>query len=224
VSNDDRRVTVADILRREGVTEELPVVRRADDTPTERIPVAELLRREGKWDRRRTAKVGAAAAGVAVLAGFAISVLSAGHSDNTTIAPLAGGAGGGPVDPTTPSSSISSDSRLLASTSPSADHASSSRASARSASTTGGQLGSRAVAAHRDTSPVPVVPPTSPSVPSPNAGSSLATSRTTTPTTTPPPDEDGSSLDDERSRSGGPGLAGSVSGVVHSVLGLLDHH
>lgn len=94
-----RRLTVAELLAREGMTHEFPVVQEPlDDTPTDRIPVVELLRREGKWDRRKASKVGALAAGVVALAGIAATALSAGQLHDTA---AAGGAGGPSIGPTT---------------------------------------------------------------------------------------------------------------------------
>jgi hypothetical protein len=65
--------------------------------------VAELLPRLGTGDRRRAGKISAVAAGVVALAGLAVAAFGAGHSANDTVPPLAGGLGGGPVDPTTSS-------------------------------------------------------------------------------------------------------------------------
>jgi hypothetical protein len=99
-------LTVAELLRREGMTQEIPVVKEpVDDAPTDRIPVADLLRREGKWDRRRASKVGAFAAGVAALAGIAATALSAGHLHDTA-APAVGGSGGPSIDPSATTSQV----------------------------------------------------------------------------------------------------------------------
>ncbi|TVT20647.1 hypothetical protein FNH06_20115 [Amycolatopsis acidiphila] len=96
--DDGEQLTVAELLRREGVTQELPVVKDpVDDAPTERIPVVELLRREGRWNKRKASKVGALAAGVAALAGVAVTALSAGQLHDT--AASAGGGAGGPYIP-----------------------------------------------------------------------------------------------------------------------------
>lgn len=92
-------VTVADLLRREGMTGEFPAVRDevpADDTPTDRIPVVDILRREGRWDRRKAGRVAALAAGVTALAGIAVTALTTGQMHDTA-ASVPGGAGGGSV-------------------------------------------------------------------------------------------------------------------------------
>jgi hypothetical protein len=107
--DDGEQLTVAELLRREGVTQELPVVKDpVDDAPTDRIPVAELLRREGRWDKRKAGKVGVIAAGVAALAGIAVTALSTGQLHDTA-ASANGGAGGGPyVPPEAKTSQLSS--------------------------------------------------------------------------------------------------------------------
>lgn len=192
--------------------------------------VAELLPRTGQGERRRAGKIGAVAAGVVALAGLAVAAFGAGQSSPDSVPPLAGGLGGGPVDPST---SASSDPSLLpngplSSTVPGA------RAPEGSASTsgtarpgvpglTGTRAGSRPLAGPQTTTDRPA--PTSssssagnaPSVPSSTASSSPSSPSPSASSTTQNASPTSSSPS-TTSNPGPPGWGGGVLGGVKNVV------
>lgn len=229
MSKYDGRVTVADLLRREGVTQELPVVdAHVDETPTERIPVADLLRREGRWDRRQATRLSVVAAGVAALAGLVVSALGVGHATNAS-APVAGGSGGGAFDPLPSTSSVGDDSEMLASAATQANGG-----PEGSASLSGAQPGSGGSSAQSAAQPAaPDQTTTSTLAPPSSRGQSapVGSPSTTTPpsspgttTTTPSPSTPPSTTTGAGHSHGGAGgdvlstISGTVGGVVGGIL------
>jgi hypothetical protein len=227
--DDGEPVTVAELLRREGVTQELPVVTDpVDDAPTDRIPVAELLRREGRWNRRKASKIGAVAAGLAALAGVAVSVLSTGQLHDTGAA-AAGGIGGPYVPPEAKTSQLSSPLSLASSetTTPvstsggqvSTEHVSTGGATSdttnRAQSTTGRSSGSAAQTSAAPTSDA--------AAGSSSSGTTTTTTRsdpstTSTTTTTPQPVTRTSAPTSTEQPNNG-GLLGVVTGLLGGILG-----
>ncbi|TNC23450.1 hypothetical protein FG385_21565 [Amycolatopsis alkalitolerans] len=193
--DDGEQLTVAELLRREGMTQELPVVKDpVDDTPTDRIPVGDLLRREGRWDRRKASKVGALAAGVAALAGIAVTALSTGQLHDTA-ASTAGGGGGGYVPPEAKSSSQLTTAPSLASSETTAPAGTSSlgrvetrQATGGAARPTTGATGSPSTGGQAQSAPsVPAAPQTTQ-----DASASATPAPTTTTTRSEPPTSDSS--------------------------------
>ena len=333
MSKYDGRVTVADLLRREGIAQELPVAAGdVHDAPTDLIPVAELLRREngedrppvdfyedryedgleqdsseedssgdddpaegpfetrfagpaegrletgfagpaegrletgfagpaesrfetrildgrpepagaGKTDRRWIGKAGAVAAGIAALAGLAVTVLSTGQLQETA-APIPGGNGGPAIDPPTTSASDSAnaDSKLLTSTLPTPSAVEAQAGSAPASSSHSGSWGG--VAKHDVqppappappvplAPPAPLPPPAPPAVttdPPPPASSSSQSATTTTTSDSPsssagkttpnPPPNATSTTSSGNPGAPAPGALGNGAGTITGTLG-----
>lgn len=206
--------------------------------------VAELLPRLGTGERRRAGKIGAVAAGVVALAGLAVAAFGAGHSANDTVPPLAGGLGGGPVDPTTsstdpsllPSSPISPNAAVPGAPVPEGSASTSGAARPGVPGLTGGKTSARPFPGTQITTDRSAPPPSSSSsssnsgssggsvssVPSSSPSAAPSSSSSSSTQTPPPPRKTAPPQSTSDSGSVGgllPGVTEVVSGTLGGLLG-----
>lgn len=226
-------VTVADLLRREGMTGEFPAVRDevpADDTPTDRIPVVDILRREGRWDRRKAGRVAALAAGVTALAGIAVTALTTGQMHDTA-ASVPGGAGGGyvPGDTTTGTSappivglpqvpvpvSATTTTSVSTDTTPPAPPAGASSRTTAAPPRGHQQASSRPTSGSLGTSTADSAPDTRPG----NSGTTRTDPPTTTTSASAPAAQPPAQSSSPQPPSNDTGVLGAVTGLLGGILG-----